>query len=199
MIPSCHLHYVLAYGLQKYWFAYSLTPCETILESGKLSFVEVFLVCGSHFIRVGTFPPRIFFPFMQVSNVIMGVKECLLMNNFLISVCVFLYVVCLDDGQTEAERTPLQGGSGDAQLRRMPPYLTFVRGSHSTWVSLYAGHISRSHTVRGYPICWSLCTRVLFYAGHAVLLDKSYCSFPLSAYVREPKTRLRSTVGIAAW
>ena len=31
---------------------------------------------------------------------------------------------CLDDGQTEAEGVPSQGGRGDALLRRMPPYLT---------------------------------------------------------------------------
>ena len=32
--------------------------------------------------------------------------------------------VCLDDGQTETEGVPSQGGRGDALLRRMPPYLT---------------------------------------------------------------------------
>ena len=33
-------------------------------------------------------------------------------------------VVCLGDGQTEAERVPSQDGRGDALLRRMPPNLT---------------------------------------------------------------------------
>ena len=32
--------------------------------------------------------------------------------------------VCLGDGQTEAKGVPLQGGRGDALLRRMPPYMT---------------------------------------------------------------------------
>ena len=32
--------------------------------------------------------------------------------------------VCLGHGQTEAEGVPSQGESGDALLRRMPPYLT---------------------------------------------------------------------------
>ena len=32
--------------------------------------------------------------------------------------------VWLGDGPTEAEGVPLQGGSGVALLRRMPPYLT---------------------------------------------------------------------------
>ena len=31
--------------------------------------------------------------------------------------------VCLGDGQTEAERVPLQGARGDALLRGMIPYL----------------------------------------------------------------------------
>ena len=35
-------------------------------------------------------------------------------------------VVCLGDGQTEAERVPLEGGRGDALLRRMPPHLTLT-------------------------------------------------------------------------
>ena len=33
---------------------------------------------------------------------------------------------CLGDGQTEAEGVPLQGGRGDALLRRMTPYLTLT-------------------------------------------------------------------------
>ena len=32
--------------------------------------------------------------------------------------------VCMDDGQTEAEGVPSQGGRRDALLRRTPPYLT---------------------------------------------------------------------------
>ena len=34
-------------------------------------------------------------------------------------------VVCLGDGQTEAEWVPSQGGRGDTLLRRMLPYLTW--------------------------------------------------------------------------
>ena len=33
---------------------------------------------------------------------------------------------CLGDGQTEVEGVPSQGGRGDALLRRMPPYLTYL-------------------------------------------------------------------------
>ena len=32
--------------------------------------------------------------------------------------------ICLDDGQTEAEGVPSQGGRGDALLRCTPPHLT---------------------------------------------------------------------------
>ena len=32
----------------------------------------------------------------------------------------------LGDGQTEAEGVPSQGGRGDALLRRMAPYLTYL-------------------------------------------------------------------------
>ena len=35
-------------------------------------------------------------------------------------------LVCLGDGQTEAEGVPSQNGRGDALLRRMPLYMTFI-------------------------------------------------------------------------
>ena len=47
--------------------------------------------------------------------------------------------VCLGDGQTEAEGVPSQGGRGDALLRRMLSYLTYLWGMKASksekWVA----------------------------------------------------------------
>ena len=45
--------------------------------------------------------------------------------------------VCQGDGQTEAEGVPSQDGRGDALLRRMPPYLTYL-----TWAGLSDSPVS---------------------------------------------------------
>ena len=45
--------------------------------------------------------------------------------------------VCLGDGQTDAEGVPSQGGRGDALLRRMPPYLTWLISEDPLYVIQY--------------------------------------------------------------